>query len=73
MIHNVNMFYEPAQDRWIVEMDGRHYGLHCGEIFELNLGSLKVPCRLELDDEWYIVIRDTRMNLHLQEIYTINI
>jgi hypothetical protein len=53
---DVEMMYDPIQNRWIVGLNGRTYGLHCGESFELIIGSNKIPCRLELDDQWYIII-----------------
>lgn len=73
MSRNVDMVYEPLEERWVVELNGRHYGLHCGEVFELNLGRQTIPCRLEMDNEWYILMKDTRMNLRPQETYKINI
>ncbi|WP_161954906.1 DUF5348 domain-containing protein [Moorella sp. Hama-1] len=36
--HKCDLTYDPGQDRWMVELDGRKYGLHCGEGFRLSLG-----------------------------------
>lgn len=73
MNRGVSMFYDHLQDRWSVELNGRHYGLHCGECFDLIAGTHAIPCRLEMDEEWFIVIKGVRMNLRTQDIYTINI
>ena len=67
------MVYEPMQERWVIEQNGRNYGLHCGEVFELNLGTQTIPCRLEMDHEGYIIMKGVRMNLRTQDTYKINL
>jgi hypothetical protein len=73
MSRNIDMIYDLIQERWVVELNGRHCGLHCGEVFELNLQRQTMPCRLEMDDEWYIILKGARMNLRTHETYKINI
>jgi hypothetical protein len=58
MSRDVEMMYDPIQDRWIVELKGRTYGLHCGECFGLIIGLNQIPCRLELDNQWYIMMEN---------------
>lgn len=73
MNRSVDMYYDPIQERWLVELGGRDYGLHCGECFELIIGTLSIPCRLERDSDWYIIMKDARMSLRKQETYKINV
>ncbi len=42
---------------WMVVLGGKEYMLHCGEWFDLSFGETSVPCRLELDRQWYVVMR----------------
>lgn len=67
------MFYNQAEDRWLVDRRGRLYGLHCGESFDLVIGDDQIPCRLELDRHWYVIMQEVRMNLRPQDIYKVNI
>jgi len=67
------MRYDPEQERWTVFIDKRLYGLHCGESFGLFIGTMLIPCRLEFDQEWYIIMRDTRFILRNQDRYMITI
>lgn len=63
------MKYDFEQDRWTINLRGRWYGLHCGEGFELVLGERTIPCRLELDLQWYIVMPGARLNLRTRDTY----
>ncbi|MFC4620574.1 DUF5348 domain-containing protein [Camelliibacillus cellulosilyticus] len=65
------MIYDDDSDRWIVDFNGRFYGLHCGETFELAIGKTAIPCRIELDSVWYIVLQGIRFNLRKQDTYRI--
>jgi hypothetical protein len=67
------MMYDPCRDRWIVKLNGTIYGVHCGESFELVIGSHNISCRLELDDQWYIIMQDVRLNLRAHDSYIVNI
>lgn len=73
MRNPVEIIYDKTHGRWVVDLGGRSYGLHCGECFELIIGSLQVPCRLELDSEWYVIIRDRRFNLRPRDAYMIRL
>lgn len=67
------MTYDPEQERWMVELDGQKHGLHCGELFELKIGKHYIPCRLELGNDWYIVLPGAQFNLRRWETYKIAI
>lgn len=64
------MFFDEQHARWTVLLNGRPYGLHCGETFELILGNNNILCRLELDN-WFVIIQDVRFNLRTQNTYMI--
>jgi hypothetical protein len=67
------MHYDSMIDRWCAELDGDEYGLHCGESFELYVGGDPVPCRIEMDREWYVIVKDVRFNLRKSDKYTIRL
>ncbi|MEK3885793.1 DUF5348 domain-containing protein [Paenibacillus sp. PL2-23] len=35
------------------------------------MGDRGIPCRLELDRYWYVIMRKTRFNLRNKEVYHI--
>ncbi|WP_396426811.1 DUF5348 domain-containing protein [Lederbergia sp. NSJ-179] len=37
------------QDRWIIHLNERIYGLHCGKGVKLHINSMCIPRRIELD------------------------
>jgi len=65
--------YDQIQDQWCVELDGREYGLHCGESFELYIGRKTIPCRLELASKWYVIMGNTRFDLREDDQYLVNL
>lgn len=65
------VIYDSEYDGWVVHIDGKSYGLHCGECMELRIGERSIPCRLELDRDWYVVMREATFNLRKKEIYQI--
>lgn len=65
--------YNSEADRWMVHIDGYRYGLHCGECLELRIGNTRIPCRLEYDDTWYVIMHDTRFNLRIRNTYKVRI
>jgi len=65
------MTYDPEMDRWIIGTKDQAYGLHCGDCFQLSIGNQCVPCRIEMDWQWYIVMGNTRLNLRVQETYSV--
>jgi hypothetical protein len=48
MDNRTSMRYDQIRDQWCVDLRGKEYGLHCGESFELCIGSKAIPCSLEL-------------------------
>lgn len=56
--------------------DDREYWMRCGDEFILHLGGRqRIPCRLELGMEWYILAgkQGIRLNLNENEIYKVEI
>ena len=50
------MTYDHEQDRWMVDTGDYCYELHCGEVFDLLIGSTGIPCRIEYDHQWYVIM-----------------
>jgi hypothetical protein len=68
------MMYDKSRKCWIVELSDKHYDLHCGESFELIIGSYCIPCRLELGTScWYIILENVVLNLRTRETYIVNV
>ncbi|MCC0567347.1 DUF5348 domain-containing protein [Brevibacillus borstelensis] len=67
------MRYDEELDRWYVELDGRNYGLHCGECFEIYIGAQPIPCRIEMDSHWYLIIEDISFDLRRSSTYLVNV
>jgi len=66
--------YSSDLDRWqIYDVINDPVSLHCGECFEIQLGTLFLPCRIEFDKDWSIYIGKTRFHLHPSEVYTVRI
>lgn len=63
--------YDMAREAWCVKQGGDWYPLRCGEAFHLQLGSSWLPCRLELDSNWYVVTMGTKLRLHSRTRYTV--
>jgi hypothetical protein len=68
---NAYMIYNHDRACWMAELDGRTLSLHCGECFELVIGKNKMPCRLELDSQWYVIIHEEQFNLRTNDIYRV--
>lgn len=68
-----DMKYDRELGNWVVVMGGHEYGLHCGEWFDLSLGETSIPCRLELDRQWYVVMCGVRFHLHPKETYKVEV
>jgi hypothetical protein len=65
------MTYDSEFGGWVVHMQGQTYGLYCGECMELRIGDRPVPCRLELDRDWYVIMREATFYLRKKEFYQI--
>lgn len=72
-----DMIYNEAFDCWIVVWgDNTGYKMRCGEWFDLHLGNgRKLPCRLELGRDWYILTgrNDVRFYLKKNEKYQVDL
>lgn len=69
----VQMHYDKEQQQWLVPLNDRYYGLHCGEHLEIFIGKAAVPCRLELDLSWYVIMDNARFYLRENDTYLVNV
>ncbi len=65
------MTYDRDANSWFVLLGEKAYPVYCGECFEIRIGDRGIPCRLELDRYWYVIMRETRFNLRNKEVYHI--
>lgn len=51
------LVYDEESGRYDIRFSLEHYygGLHCGECFDVLIGSRWVPARIEMGDRWYLV------------------
>lgn len=64
--------FDTTADRWYTEDESGHRcSLHCGETFLILVDKTFIMARLEVDSEWYVIIRDTKFWLHRNATYTI--
>lgn len=49
------LIYDEESGRYDIRFSLERYygGLHCGECFDVLIGSRWVPTRIEMDDRWY--------------------
>lgn len=68
------MTYDRDAARWMVHLEGGKYPMHCGEWLEIRfLKDKGMPCRLELDRDWYVIAKDAQFYLRQQDTYHIHI
>ncbi|TVY08342.1 DUF5348 domain-containing protein [Paenibacillus cremeus] len=67
------MMYSRASGRWEVHINGWLYELNCGEWLEIRIGDKGIPCRIELDRDWYVIMREARFNLRKKDTYQVEI
>jgi hypothetical protein len=65
------MTYSPKSERWGVHMDGWFAGYHCGESLVIRIGDKGVECRMEYDQEWYVIMKEARFNLRKKDTYQV--
>lgn len=59
--------YPQGNDDWLIDY------LHCGDVFLLKIGEHSLKCRIEMDNDWYVISSKTRFKLHPKETYEIQI
>lgn len=67
------MSYDLKAHRWIIHHRGHLYPLRGGEWFGLSIGKHSIPCQLEMDQEWFIVMPGARFYLRIGDIYKVEI
>ncbi|CAM4026691.1 DUF5348 domain-containing protein [Paenibacillus alkaliterrae] len=68
------MLYDARYDRWTVwDLYAKPCPLHCGEAFDLKVGQHFLPCRIEMDCEWFIEFSNTKFYLHPDVSYWIRV
>lgn len=69
------MSFKEELDCWYVSLgDDKGYTIHCGDYFELHIGNgISLSCRMELDQQWYIIFgeNDVKVDLKPNETYQI--
>jgi hypothetical protein len=69
-------WYKLAYDRdgacWVAHMKEGSFTIRCGECFQIRVGDRGIPCRLELDRDWYVIMSEAKFNLRKKDIYLIN-
>jgi hypothetical protein len=65
--------YDVDRDVWTVDHGSHIYSLHCGECFDLAIGSAWFRCRLELDTNWYVILKGTKFTLHPRMAYAVRL
>lgn len=65
------MNYDMERDRWVVQIDGRPYGLHCGEDLKIFIADRLHSCRIELDEFWYVNLTNTSFTLRPRQTYLV--
>lgn len=63
--------YDRECSCWVIHMGSNTYGLHCGECMEMRIGGRGIPCRLELDKDWYVIMQEAKFTLRKKESYSI--
>lgn len=63
--------YDKSTDRWYTVTKNNEYPMHCGEAFLIKIGNVKLPCRLEIDNDWYVISNGIKIRLHPKEQYEI--
>lgn len=70
------MVYNHSLECWLLNKGDRGYMMHCGDHFELYISkNQSVPCRLEVNRQWYLVLGldGVRLYLDKRESYKIRI
>jgi hypothetical protein len=67
------LLYGRQWDRWYVhDVYDQPVGLHCGECFEIQVGTSYLPCRIEMEADWYLIIANsTVFHLHPKSSYRV--
>ena len=71
MVRPQQMEYDRELQRWRVTQSGNDYGLHCGEHFSIVINGKPVPCRIELDRSWYVIMNGAKFNLRETDHYSV--
>lgn len=67
------LLYCKERNRWNVhDVYDKPAGMHCGECFEIQVGQSWLPCRIELDKEWFVIFSNsTIFHLHPKARYNV--
>lgn len=65
--------YDSDWDRWAVHMDGQTYDLHCGECFRIRIGGYGMICRMEYDQDWYVIMDGASFILRQKNRYQVQL
>lgn len=65
--------FDAHHDLWMIHWRDHQEVLRCGEWFGLAVGRHSIPCRLERDSEWCIVMPGARFHLRIRDTYKVEI
>jgi len=66
------LVYCADEDRWQTHGENPMvWTFRCGDKFAIRVDKFFLPCRLELDREWYVIFENTRFYLHPRVQYEI--
>jgi hypothetical protein len=67
------LLYCDQRERWNVHgVYDEPTGLHCGDCFEIQVGTSYLPCRIEMDREWFVIFTNsTAFYLHPKASYRV--
>ena len=71
MANKERIQYDADAEAWTISQGCQTYPLHCGECFDLAIGAIWLPCRLEMDANWYVLLKGTKLILHPRTIYAV--
>jgi hypothetical protein len=73
-IREGRLLFDADTERWEVwNVYNEPEAVHCGESFEKKVGNEFLPCRVEMDSDWYVIFRNTSFYLHPRISYWIRV
>ncbi len=69
----MTMYYCDNLDRWCIDTGDTPYWLNGEEGFDLYVGTLKLPCRIELGKYWYVIVNGVAFALMEGKRYMITL
>lgn len=58
--------YDSDFDRWCFDEGDCRESLHCGEVVAIQIGGQYLWGRMEMDHEWYVILRGNEISFTLR-------